>query len=133
MWYKNEITKNGRPVVNTEAYLNGEVTWDEVGFKLGEPDENGNIYTFTIHTTEEITLQSAVGMANDIRLVHPEKYLASIDSASGLSQYGNPSHPFASYGGYVLTSWDENARLVFNKNYEYVARELLIINHMLLK
>ena len=35
------------------------------------------------------------------------------------------SHPFASYGGYVLTSWDENARLVFNKNYEYVARETI--------
>ena len=125
MWYKNEDNKNGRPVVNTEEYLNGEVTWDEVGFKLGEADENGNVYTFTIYTTEEITLQSAVGMANDIRLVHPEKYLASIDSASGLSQYGNPSHPFASYGGYVLTSWDENARLVFNKNYEYVARETI--------
>ncbi len=125
MWYKNAKNQNGRPVLNTEQYLKGLVTWDEVGFKLGEPDAQGNIYSFTIFTTEEITLQSAVSMGNAIRLVHPERYQASIDAASGLSQYGTPAHPYASYGGYILVQWDSNQRMVFNKNYDYVARETI--------
>lgn len=125
MWYKNDENQNGRPVLNTEEYLNGEVEWDQVGFKLGEPDDEGNIYTFTIITWEEIPLSTAVGIGNDIRLIHPARYLASIDPASGLSQYGTPSYPFMSYGPYILKQWDANARLVFNKNYDYIKKETI--------
>lgn len=125
MWYKNEENTNGRPLLNAEEYLNGEVTWDDVGFKLGEPNAEGRIYSFTVITWEEIRLSDAVSLANAIRLVHPAKYLASIDPASGFSQYGTPSHLFSSYGPYVIKQWDANARLVFNKNYDYVKKETI--------
>lgn len=123
MWWKTEENKNGRPVLNTLEYNEGDVEWEDVGFKVGEADENGKFLTFTIETWEDITLQAAVGMGNDIRLLNPVKYEASIDKSSGLSQYGTPDHLFSSYGPFIVKSWDENARIVFNKNYTYVARE----------
>ncbi len=125
MWYKNEDNENGRPILNAEEYLNGEVEWEEVGFKLGEPDENGNIYTFKLITWEQVTMVDAVSMGNSLTLVHPEKYAASIDPSSGFAQYGTPNHPYVSYGAYVLKEWDANARLVFNKNYDYVLKETI--------
>lgn len=121
MWYKTEENANGRPLVNGFEYFTGEVSWDKVGFKV-DPE---NPYKFTIETSEPVTLQTAVGMGNDIRLINPQKYLESIDRASGKSRYGTPDFPFSSYGSYLIKQWDENSRIVFNKNYDYVGSHLI--------
>src|SRR5690606_31732640 len=41
------------------------------------------------------------------------------------STYRSPESPNVSYGSYVIKSWDENQMLVFNKNYDYVAKETI--------
>ncbi len=121
MWYKNEDNANGRPLVNTFEYYMGQVPWHQVGFEVDDQDN----YKFTIKTTEPVTLQYAVGMGNDIRLINPNKYLNSIDVASGKSKYGTVEYPFSSYGSYVISQWDEGSRIVFNKNYDYVGKHLI--------
>ena len=62
-----------------------------------------------------------LGLANAIRLVQPAKYAASLTGGIN-STYGTPQTPYVSYGAYIIKNWDENQMLVFNKNYEYVAR-----------
>lgn len=140
-YYKTDKNKNGYPLVNSYEYLTQkvkkldaegnpvkgedgydvyvdspeEITWDQVGFKV--IDE----YTFEIETWEVITQASAVGFGG-IDLVHPEKYAASLSADGTKSTYGTPDNPYVSYGSYVLKSWDENQKLVFNKNYDYVLK-----------
>lgn len=114
------LDEEGKPVVNEEGehvYEPATVTWEEVGFEVLDD------YTFkmTFHTPYS---QAAAVSFGTFRLVHPEKYGSSLD-AQGNTNYGTPSNPYMSYGAYVLKAWSENAQLIFNKNYDYVAKETI--------
>lgn len=115
-----EYFKQGTPIdpEDEESELYPELDWSEVGFKVIDD------FTFEIETFEGMSQASAVGFGN-IRLLHPEAYAASLDANGVNSTYGTPQNPFVSYGPYVIKSWDENQRIVFNKNYEYVYRETI--------
>lgn len=118
IYYKTESNQNGYPIVNALEYFSGEVLFSEVGFEIIDD------YTFKITTTEEINQNTARAMG-DIQLVHPEVYEASLTQDRGNSTYGTPVNPFVSYGPYLMKSWDENQRVVLNKNYEYIKRETI--------
>jgi oligopeptide transport system substrate-binding protein len=123
IFYKDEVEKNGYPILNASEYRkqivnNTEVAWDDVGFEVLDD------YSFKVIFYEQVSQASAVGLANSLRLVHPLKYEASLTDGIN-STYGTPDSPYVSYGAYILKSWDENQMLVFNKNYEYVAKETI--------
>lgn len=137
-YFKTEDNKNGHPIVNAYEYYaqkvarrdeNGNVvrdenkkiiyddatvTWEDVGFEVIDK------YTFKITTHERISQAGAVSFGN-IKLVHPAKYAASLDAQFN-STYGTPNNPYVSYGPYVLSSWEEDVKIIFNKNYDYVAK-----------
>lgn len=137
--YKTEENENGYPIVNayefftqTKAVLDPDtgqpirdeegkiiyepatVTWEEVGLKIIDD------HSFQVTFFEPVTQSTAIGFGN-VNLIHPEKYAASLN-AQGQSTYGTPESPFMSYGPYVLKSWSEDLKLIFNKNYDYVAK-----------
>ena len=114
-YYRTVDNKNGYPILNAFEYYTGAVTWSQVGFEV--IDE----YTFTITTFEEISQANAVSFGS-MQLVHPAKYTASLTSGTTNSTYGTPLTPYVSYGSYVIKSWDENQKIVFNKNYDYVLK-----------
>lgn len=114
-YYKTEDNKNGYPIKNAYQYFKGEVEWADVGFKVVDK------WTFTVEFFEPTTQASAVGFGS-MNLVHPEKYAESLDAEKVNSTYGTPQSPFVSYGAYIMKSWDENAKIVFNKNYDYVLK-----------
>jgi len=58
-------------------------------------------------------------------LVKESAYEASLDTAGENSNYGTALNPYVSYGGYIIKSWDENAKIVFNKNYDYVLKHTI--------
>lgn len=120
-YYKDDDNKQGTPIKGASEYFkqtaDNPVSWDTVGFKVIDK------YTFMIETFEAISQSSAVSFGN-IRLVHPEKYAASLTNGAN-STYGTPRNPYVSYGPYVIKSWDENQRLVFNKNYDYVRKDTI--------
>ena len=118
IYYKSATNTSGYPILNALEYYSGEVLFSEVGFEIIDD------YTFKIITFEDVPQSTAINMGN-IRLVHPERYEASLTADRGNSTYGTPVQPFVSYGPYVLKAWDENQRLILNKNYEYVARETI--------
>ena len=60
-----------------------------------------------------------------MRLVQPEVYEDSLDSNGVNSNYGTPANPYRSYGAYILKSWDENQRMVLNKNFDYIYKEVV--------
>lgn len=113
IYYKTATNSNGYPIVNAFEYFSGDVTFDEVGFEIIDD------YTFKIITFEDVNQSIARGMG-DIRLVHPELYEASLTSDRSNSTYGTPDQPFVSYGPYLIKSWDENQRIVLNKNFDYI-------------
>lgn len=128
IFYKDAVEKNGYPIVNSSEYrkqlVNGTtVTWESVGFKVVDK------YTFEVTSWEPTSQAQAVGFANDLRLVQPTKYAASLTNGIN-STYGTPQTPFVSYGPYILKTWDENQKLVFNKNYDYVAKETITYKSM---
>jgi len=114
-YYKTAENKNGYAIANAYEYYIGTATWDQVGFKV--IDE----YTFTVTTWEDMSQSSAVSFGS-MTLVHPEIYTASLTAQGTNSTYGTPATPFVSYGAYVIKSWDENQKIVFNKNYDYVLK-----------
>lgn len=112
---------NGNPVLDTagnEVYEAATVAWDSVGFEI--IDE----FTFKMTFHEPYTQAAAVSFGA-LRLVHPAKYEASLNRTTGNSNYGTPNSPYMSYGPYVLKSWDLDQKLVFNKNYDYVAKDTI--------
>ena len=117
IYYKTEDNINGYPILNAFEYYSGTKEWADVGFKV--IDE----YTFRITTHEEISQARAVAFGNMV-IVHPEKYQSSLN-ASHKSTYGTPETPFVSYGGYLIKTWDENQKLVFNKNYESIQKGII--------
>lgn len=116
IFYKTDANKNGHPIINSYEYYLGQKSWDEVGFEIIDD------YTFKVKFSEAVSQSQAVGFGNDVRLVHPARYETSLTTDRTKSTYGTPANPFISYGAYILKTWDENQKLVFNKNYEYVLR-----------
>lgn len=123
IFYQDGSETNGAPIVNAAEYRkqvvnNTTVEWSSVGFeKLGP-------YSFKLTFWKPVSQSAAVGYGNNFRLVHPTRYAASLTNGIN-STYGTPDSPYASYGAYVIKSWDENQMLVFNKNYDYVAKETI--------
>lgn len=134
MFYKTEENKNGAPIVNAvEYYTNGQVkvdpnstdenaemrdvTWEDVGF------EALNDYSFKLTFYEPVSQSEAISYANNLRLIHKEAFEASLTSQKEDAAYGTPDYPYVSYGEYIIKTWDENQKIVFNKNYDYVNRE----------
>jgi oligopeptide transport system substrate-binding protein len=115
-YYKTAENKNGYAIANAYEYYTGTATWEQVGFKV--IDE----YTFTVTTWEDMSQSSAVSFGS-MTLVHPEIYTASLTAQGTNSTYGTPATPFVSYGAYVIKSWDENQKIVFNKNYDLRRRQ----------
>jgi oligopeptide transport system substrate-binding protein len=118
IYYKTATATNGYPILNAFEYYSGEVTWDEVGFEIIDD------YTFKITFWEDINQNSARDVGN-IRLVHPEIYNASLTLDRASSTYGTPSNPYVSYGAYLIKSWDENQRIVLNKNFDYLLKDTI--------
>lgn len=116
-YYKTEENKNGFPIVKAFEYLQGKATWEEVGFKVIDD------YTFELTTTEPISQTRAVAFG-DMLLVEPEVYTQSLN-AQHKSTYGTPKTPFVSYGSYIMKTWDENQKIIFNKNYEYIRKGII--------
>lgn len=123
--------KNGYPVLNARSYFlqekeanyfvdtdgDNEITWEDVGFKaIGD-------YTIEITFERAVAQTSAVGLMNSIYLVHPVKYDESLDVTGANSNYGTYLNPYVSYGPYIIKSWDNQAKLVLNKNYDYILRQ----------
>lgn len=121
-YLKDSINKNGYPIVGASEYryqtAEAPVAWDTVGFEVVDD------FTFTITTWEAISQAQAVGFGN-MDLVQPAAYAASLNTEGTDSTYGTPANPYISYGPYVIKSWDENQRLVFNKNFDYVRKDLI--------
>lgn len=127
-FFPTEDRRNGYPIINSRSYflqepnedgVKGTVAFDTVGFKAT------GTYTLELSFERDIAQTSAVGLMNNIYLVHPEKYEASLDDAKEKSNYGTKLSPYVSYGGYIIKSWDENAKLIFNKNYDYVLKHTI--------
>lgn len=139
--FPTQDRKNGYSIVNSRAYfltpaselfqyevdndlftgeiVDGMVTKDSVGFKaIGE-------HTIQLTFEEPVAQTSAVGLMNNIWLVHEATYEASLDAARENSSYGTVQYPYVSYGGYIIKSWDHNQKIVFNKNYDYVLKEII--------
>lgn len=123
IFYRDADNDNGYKLLNGAEYLKQSeeepVAWEEVGFKVLDD------YSFEVTFYEPVSQATAVGFSNSLRLVHPEKYAASLDENGANSKYGTPSQPYVSYGSYILKSWDENQKMVFNKNYDYVLKQTI--------
>lgn len=126
--YPTADRQNGYPIVNARAYflqepeedgVKGEVLFEEVGIK--------KIDDYTLELTFEYAVgqTSAVGLMNQIRLVHPVKYEESLDQAREKSNYGTALNRYVSYGAYVMRTWDEGAKIILNKNYDYVLKHTI--------
>ena len=125
--------RNGYKILNARSYFlqeaeegfytgvgtDGNIPFSDVGFKA--------IDTYKIELTFEtaVSQTSAFGLMNNIYLVHEDTYEASLDDARENSSYGTALYPYVSYGGYIIKTWDENAKLVFNKNYDYVLKHTI--------
>lgn len=118
LYFRTEDSKNGVPIKNAFEYFTEKADWDAVGFKV--IDE----LTFEIELFEPISQSSAVSFGN-MTLVHPETYEESLDSSRVNSTYGTPETLFVSYGPYTIKSWSENQKMVFNKNFDYVKKEII--------
>lgn len=118
-FYKTDDNTVGAPIANAYEYLTGAADWEDVGFEIVDD------YTFTLTFHEPQSQADALGIANNLRLVQPEAYEASLSEAGDVSTYGTPESPYVSYGEYILKTWDENQRLVFVKNYDYVNKGVI--------
>jgi oligopeptide transport system substrate-binding protein len=121
-YYKDVANPNGYPIAGAAEYrkqtMAAPVAWSTVGFEVVDD------FTFTITTWESISQASALGFGN-MRLVQPEVYQESLDDNGVNSNYGTPANPYRSYGAYIIKSWDENQRMVLNKNFEYIYKEVV--------
>jgi oligopeptide transport system substrate-binding protein len=121
-YYQRPGTRDsGLPILNAEAYrfqtAEAPVAWDTVGFDIIDQ------FTFKITGWKAISQAQAVGFGS-IRLVEPTIFAASLTNGVN-STYGTPANPFVSYGAYLIKSWSDNQRIVMNKNFEYVRRDLI--------
>ena len=121
-YYQRPGTRDsGVPILNAEAYRfqtpEAPVAWSTVGFDIIDQ------FTFKITGWKAIPQSQAVGFGS-MRLVEPTIFAASLTDGTN-STYGTPANPFVSYGAYLIKSWSDNQRIVMNKNFEYVRRDLI--------
>lgn len=84
---------------------------EDVGFKV--------IDDYTFEMTFEVPQSHASAMSlGDFTLVNPTVYEASLDENGTNSTYGTSATLPVSYGPYVIKSWDNNQKIIFNKNYD---------------
>ncbi len=128
--FPTEDRKNGYPVLNARSYflqvaepeyytgsgVDGDIPFSDVGIKAIDT------YKIEIEFETPTSQSSVVSMMNYIRLLHPEKFLASLDESKEKSNYGTDLNPYVSYGAYIIKTWDPNQKLVLNKNYDYVLK-----------
>ncbi|MBI9011231.1 MAG: InlB B-repeat-containing protein [Clostridiales bacterium] len=130
IFYKTEENKSGAPLVNSYEYFTStqikdddgnmkDVAWEDVGFEALDD------YTFKLTFFEPVSQSQAISYANSFRLIHKEAFEASLTSQKENAAYGTPDYPYVSYGEYIIKTWDENQKLVFNKNYDYVKKETI--------
>lgn len=130
IFYKSEDNKGGAPIVNSlEYYTNGQftdeygnkrdVTWEDVGFEVIDD------YTFKMTFFEPVTQSEAISFGNNLRLIHKEAFEKSLTANKEDAAYGTPDYPYVSYGAYIIKTWDENQKLVLNKNYDYVKKDTI--------
>ncbi len=129
-FYKTVENKSGAPIINAfEYFTNGQITdadgntkdaaWEDVGFEIIDD------HTFKIKFFEPVSQSQAIGYSNSLRLIHKEAFEASLTAQKEDAAYGTPDYPYISYGEYIIKTWDENQKIVFNKNYDYVKRETI--------
>lgn len=122
LYYRDAVSRNGAPIKNASEYFKqtpeAPVAWSEVGFKVI------NDYKFEVEFYMPMSQSYVTGFAN-MRLVHPEAYAASLNAEGVNSTYGTATNPYISYGPYIIKSWDANQKIVFNKNFEYVAKDTI--------
>lgn len=121
-YYQRPGTRDsGIPILNAEAYrfqtAEAPVAWETVGFDVIDQ------FTFKITGWKAIPQSQAVGFGS-IQLVEPTIFAASLTNGAN-STYGTPANPFVSYGAYLIKSWSDNQRIVMNKNFEYLRRDLI--------
>jgi oligopeptide transport system substrate-binding protein len=118
MFYKKVGDRDGTPLLNGyEYYSQAEgISWEDVGFVVNSD------YSFTMTFWEPVSQSEAMAYGNNIRLVEQTAFEASLTADKTNTSYGTPDYPFISYGEYILKTWDENQKLVFNKNYDYIAK-----------
>jgi oligopeptide transport system substrate-binding protein len=121
-YYQRPNTRDsGIPILNAEAYrfqtTELPVSWDTVGFDVIDQ------FTFKITGWKAIPQSQAVGFGS-IQLVEPTIFAASLTNGAN-STYGTPANPFVSYGAYLIKSWSDNQRIVMNKNFNYIRRDLI--------
>lgn len=140
-FFPTQDRKNGYEIVNARSYfvqsdeelfgyevdkgyfkgelVDGKVVFEDVGFKAKSK------YTIELTFEKAVGQTSAVGLLNNIYLVHEEKFEASLDQSRENSNYGTPLSPYVSYGGYIISTWDEGQKYVLNKNYDYVLKHTI--------
>lgn len=101
-------------VKNSKEYFDGNTTWDQVGYTKVDD------LTFTITHASEISLKQAIDMIDLVTLINQKAFEAA--ATEGGNSYGTPTHPFVSYGAYVIKEWSHKAKWVLNKNYDYVGK-----------
>lgn len=100
---------------NSKEYMEGTAEWSAVGFeKLGELEFKLTFYS-------EITQKQAIDMIDIVTLLNPTAFDAGFTTPDKrTNNYGTVDNKFVSYGPYVVKEWSQNARWVFNKNYDFV-------------
>lgn len=127
LFYKTEENKGGAPILNSYEYYTGtqltdengnlkDATWEDVGFEALDD------YSFKLTFSEPVSQSEAVAYSNNLRLIHKEAFEASLTSQKEDAAYGTPDYPYISYGEYIIKTWDENQKLVLNKNYDYIEK-----------
>lgn len=137
--YKTEDNQNGAPILNAFEYFTGgqvpvdpdaevaegeevemrDVTWEDVGFEIIDD------YSFKLTFFEPQSQSEVVSIANNFRLIQKDAFEASLTDQGEDAAYGTPDYPYVSYGEYIIKTWDENQKIVFNKNYDYVQKETI--------
>lgn len=106
--------------VGEKGTIAPDVPFSAVGFKKVDD------YTFDVEFERPKQYSSVVSILNNLHLVHKETYLKS-KTQTGEYQYGTAKFQPLSYGAYVIKSWDEQAKMVFNKN--FASEQSLKHNH----
>lgn len=117
--------KNGYKIVNSRQYflqepnldgVKGTVAKESVGFKALDND------TIQITFDEPVSQTSPIGLLSNMYLINKTAFEKSLNESKDKSSYGTILHPYVSYGPYIIKSWDNNAKIILNKNYDYVLR-----------
>lgn len=102
---------------NSKEYMEGSVQWDAVGYeKIGELEFRLTFYS-------EISQKQAMDMIDIVTLLNETAFEAGFTTQDRrTNNYGTVDNKFVSYGPYVVKEWAQNAKWVFNKNYDFVGK-----------